>query len=117
VLLTIQVDSVAKIGQNDTVIPANVAQAVNFYQTKGLLHGRPEIRAADPARTEIIGNFRFEYRTNPLACAEYPWFDRVFVKSHTEIECDPIVWTQVEDLIRLQLPPTRKNGAAQRTIQ
>jgi hypothetical protein len=117
VLLTIQVDSLAKIGQNDTVIPANVAQAVNFYQTKGLLHGRPEIRAADAARTRIIGNFRFDYRSNPLRCAQYPWFDRIFVKPHTEIECDPTVWNQVEDLIRLQLPPPRENGAAQRTIR
>lgn len=117
VLLTIQVDSVSKIGQNDTVIPANVVQAVNFYQTKGLLHGRPEIRAADATRTEIIGNFRFEYATNPLDCAEYPWFDRVFVKPHTEIECDPTVWTQVEDLIRMQLPPAAESGTAQRTIR
>jgi len=117
VLLTIQVDSVAKRGQNDAVIPANVVQAANFYQTKGLLHGRPEIRATDPARTQIIGNFRFDYRTNPLDCAKYPWFDRIFVKPHTEIECDPTVWDQVEDLIRMQLPPPKENGIARRAIQ
>jgi len=35
VLLTIQVDSVTKVGQNDAVIPANVAEAANFYQTEG----------------------------------------------------------------------------------
>src|SRR5580658_2340594 len=40
VLLTIQVDSVAKSGEDDSVIPANVAQAINFYQSDGLLHGR-----------------------------------------------------------------------------
>src|SRR5947209_15774931 len=39
VLLTIQVDSISKIGQNDEVIPANVAQAANFYQPNGILHG------------------------------------------------------------------------------
>ena len=44
VLLTIQVDSVSKIGQNDSVIPANVGQAVNFYQPDGIIHGRPQIR-------------------------------------------------------------------------
>jgi pimeloyl-ACP methyl ester carboxylesterase len=49
VLLTIQVDSISKIHQNDAVIPANVAQAANFYQPDGLLHGQSEIRAADPA--------------------------------------------------------------------
>lgn len=117
VLLTIQVDSVSKKGQNDIVIPANVAQAANFYQTRGLLHGRPEIRAADAARTRIIGNFRFDYQLHPLSCAQYPWFDRLFVKPHTEIECDPVVWTQVEDLIRSDLPPARENRPARRTIQ
>jgi len=117
VLLTIQVDSVAKIGQNDTVIPANVAQAVNFYETNGLIHGHPGIRAADAARTKIIGNFRFEYKKNPLVCSQYPWFDRLFVKPHTEIECDPTVWTQVESLIRLNLPPTARSGPGPRPIR
>lgn len=105
VLLTIQVDSISKIGQNDAVIPANVAQAANFYQSKGLLHGRAKIRAADAAHTEIVGNFRFDYAANPLRCEEYPWWDRVLVKAHTEIECDPNVWNQVEALIRSKLPP------------
>src|SRR6266702_931139 len=38
VLLTVQVDSISKIRQNDAVIPANVAEAANFYQPSGLLH-------------------------------------------------------------------------------
>ena len=112
VLLTIQVDSVAKIGQNDTVIPANVAQAVNFYQSKGLIHGRSEIRAADATRTEIIGNFRSDYGPRPLTCSQYPWWDRVLAKSHTEIECDPKVWDQVETLIRSKLPPVIGQASA-----
>jgi hypothetical protein len=105
VLLTVQVDSVAKRGENDKVIPANVAEAANFYQPDGFLHGQPEIRAADPARTRIIGNFRFDYKANPIRCDQYPWYDRFFVKTHTEIECDPRVWTQVESLIQSRLPP------------
>jgi hypothetical protein len=104
VLLTVQVDSVAKPGENDQVIPANVAEAANFYQLNGFLHGEPQIRAADPARTHIIGNSRFDYKTNPIDCKQYPWYDRLFMKSHTEIECDPKVWTQVESLIRSKLP-------------
>src|SRR5208282_259816 len=72
VLLTVQVDSVTKPGQNDKVIPASVAEAANFYQLDGLLHGQPEIRAADPARTSIIGNFRFDYKASLLKCSEYP---------------------------------------------
>lgn len=112
VLLTIQVDSVSKIGQNDTVIPANVGQAANFYQPNGIVHGRPAIRAADPARTEIVGNFRFDYKANPIQCEGYPWFDRVLVKAHTEIECDPKVWDQVESLIYSKLPPAARATAA-----
>ena len=108
VLLTVQVDSIAKRGENDKVIPANVAQAANFYQLEGLLHGQPQIRAADPARTRIIGNFRFDYKTNPIVCKQYPWYYRLFMKSHIEIECDPRVWTQVESLIRSQLPPPHR---------
>jgi hypothetical protein len=106
ILLTVQVDSVSKPGENDTVIPANVAEAANFYQLNGLLHGEPTIRAADPSRTRIIGNFRSDYKTNPIDCKEYPWYDRFFMKSHTEIECDPRVWTQVESLIHSRLPPS-----------
>ena len=92
VVLTLQVDSVSWPGGNDTTIPANVAQAANFYQSKGLLRGHHDIRAADPARTRIIGNFRFDYEKSSLNCAEYPWYDRIFVKRHTQIECDPAVW-------------------------
>jgi len=112
VLLTIQVDSISKANQNDMVIPTNVAQAANFYQTSGLLRGRPEIRAADPAHTQIIGNLRFNYKVLPVSCPLYPWFDRFFMKSHIEIECDPRVWNQVETLIRSKLPsPTRSASA------
>src|ERR1700730_3439313 len=112
VLLTIQVDSVSKIGQNDGVIPANVEQAVNFYQPDGVVHGRPRIRAADPERTEIVGNYRFDYKANPIRCDGYPWFDRILVRSHTEIECDPSVWSQVESLIHSKLSPEAPNTAA-----
>ena len=100
VLLTVQVDSVAKFYQNDAVIPSNVAQAVNYYQPDGFIRGRANIRAADPSRTRILGNFRFDYKSTPYACTEYPWYDQFFVKAHTQIECDPRVWKRVEDLIR-----------------
>jgi hypothetical protein len=103
VILTIQVDSVSKRGENDAVIPANVAQAVNFYQLDGVLHGQPKIRAANPERTRILGNFRSDYKTKPLSCGQYPWWDRVFMKPHIQIECDPAVWNQVELLIRSNL--------------
>lgn len=104
VLLTVQVDSVAKIRENDEVIPANVGEAANFYQSDGLLHGQLKIRAADEKRTRILGNFHFEYKTKGVRCDNYPWYDKVFAKYHTEIECDPAVWSQVESLIRSKLP-------------
>jgi hypothetical protein len=103
VMLTIQVDSVSKLGQNDAVIPANVLQAVNFYQLDGMLHGQSQIRAANPARTRILGNFRSGYKTKPFSCGQYPWWDRLIMKPHIQIECDPAVWTQVESLIRSNL--------------
>jgi pimeloyl-ACP methyl ester carboxylesterase len=118
VVLTIQVDSVHKIGEDDALIPANVSQAVNFYQLDGLLHGLPEIRAADPARTHILGNFRSDYKAKPMTCGQYPWYDRLIMKPHIQIECDPAVWTQVESLIRSNLslearvpPPNEVNSS------
>jgi len=105
VALTVQVDSVAKIHEDDAVIPANVVQAVNLYQTNGRLHGQHMIHAADPAHTHIIGNFRFDYTNSAYTCNEYPWYDRIFSKAHTQIECDPSVWKQVESLIRTEIRP------------
>jgi hypothetical protein len=113
VLLTLQVDSISRPGSDDMTIPANVAQAANFYQPHGFVHGHHDIRAADAARTRIIGNFRFDYQTSSLKCAEYPWYDRIFVKPHTQIECDPMVWAQVESLIRANLPQVTASESAQ----
>lgn len=104
VLLTIQVDSVSKMGKDDKLIPANVAQAVNFYQIDGLLHGQRQIVAADPSHTQILGNFQLDYKTNHVNCDGYPWFARMFMRPHIEIESDPKVWNQVESLIRSKLP-------------
>lgn len=103
ILLTIQVDSVSRFFQNDQVIPPNVSEAANFYQPDGVIHGESAIRAADPAHTKILGNFKFNYRGQPYKCAKYPWFDHYLVKAHTQIECDPNVWQQAENLIRQAL--------------
>jgi len=111
-LLTIQVDSVSKRGQDDGTIPANVGQAANFYQADGFIHGRAEIRAADASRTKILGNYRYDYKAHPLACEQYPWYDRVLMKAHTEIECDPDVWKRVEAMIRSKLPAPDKSAPA-----
>ncbi len=108
VLLTIQVDSVKAPGEPDSVIPPNVLRAANFYQSNGLIHGRSEIRAEDPSKTAVLGNFKFDYKAHPIDCPEFLWHERVFTKTHMEIACDPNVWAQVEALIRRQIQSTTR---------
>ena len=103
VRLTIQVDSVAKLWQSDSRIPANVDRAINFYQSEGLLHGRSTIRPADPDHTSILGNFRMTYKDHSINCDNYPWLVRVLSKPHHEIENDPGVWDRVGALIDYEL--------------
>jgi len=103
VLLTVQVDSVQKLGENDASIPPNVQEALNFYQTGGLLRGRRRIVAEDAGHTTILGNIRMRYRRRPAGCAGYPWYETTFARTHSEIECDPAVWNRIEDLIRGKL--------------
>jgi pimeloyl-ACP methyl ester carboxylesterase len=103
VSLTIQVDSVHKPGHEDTVIPSNVRNAVNFYQTRGSIHGRSRIRAADPGHTNIIGNFRMTYHDHRINCDNYPWLARHLNRPHHEIENDPRVWEQIATLIDSEL--------------
>jgi hypothetical protein len=117
VSLTIQVDSVTKNGEDDSLIPANVVEAVNFYQTRGILHGRTKISAADPSRTKILGSFRFTYEKEPTECRAYPWYDRLLFKGHTSIECDPHVWSQVEELIRTRLPAVAQRAQSGMTAR
>lgn len=105
VLLTVQVDSVAKPWQQDGVIPDNVAAAVNFYQSHGLIHGRSEIKAEDGTKTQILGNYRFDYRQHPVKCEATSWFDRTFTPSHMQSQCDPQIWNRVEDLVRERIEP------------
>ena len=113
VLLTVQVDSVAKFWQDDSVIPANVVEAVNFYQPHGLIHGRSRIAAADPAHTQILGNYLVDYRKTPVQCSvRASWFDHL-TPSHAQSECDSHLWSQVEDLVRQRLaPPTSTTASA-----
>ena len=98
VLLTVQVDSV---GFRDDEIPANVKVAANFYQhdPETAVHGRQEIRAADPARTTILGNFEFTYEWRSVDLANASWRRRLLGGSHTKMELDPVVWNQVEQYI------------------
>jgi len=109
VLLTIQLDIVGKHGERPSWIPSNVESAVNFFQTEGLLHGRPTITASEGSRTQIVGNFRMTYMNRPIKCDNYPWLARTFNKPHHEIENDPIVWSRIASLIDTEI--SRKSGS------
>lgn len=112
VLLTIQVESIAKTGHYDGSIPPNVANAVNFYQPDGLLHGCPAIAAVDPYRTKILGNFRMNYSDQPIRPGDSSWFARLFIMSHIQIEDDSHIWQQAAALIDKQFgQPTATNPA------
>ena len=105
VLLTVQVDSVAKLWQNDGVIPNNVVAAANFYQPHGFVHGRSEIHAADASKTHILGNYRFDYSRAPIRCEGTSWFDRAFMSNHIQSNCDPHLWDEVETLVEQRIQP------------
>ncbi|HSO74479.1 MAG TPA: hypothetical protein VLU47_06550, partial [Blastocatellia bacterium] len=97
VLLTVQVDSV---GRDDGVIPPNVLRAANLFQDNGwFIRGEPEIRAEDPAKTTIIGNFRFDYENKKIDISRVSWGKKAFRVAHTKMEYDPEVWDKVEQLI------------------
>jgi len=99
VQLTIQMDSIGKIGRDNSRIPSNVANAINFYQSRGPLQGLMEIVAANPAETTIIGNLHMTYEGLRINCANYPWYARTLNKPHHEIENDPRVWDLAATLI------------------
>lgn len=113
VALTIQVDSVRKMGQNDSSIPANVAKAVNFYQRRGLTPGRPQISAIDSTRTKMLGNFHMTYEHPEIRCDNYRWLSRSLNKPHHLIENDPRVWDKIMSYIDSELTPQPNVQAAQ----
>jgi hypothetical protein len=100
VLLTVQVDSV---GFKDQLVPANVREAVNFYQHDPLtIQGRDCIKAEDPQHTRILGNIRMSYLFRPYSSlneSDASWIRRVFGGSHAKMEVDPVVWMSVQALI------------------
>ena len=97
VLLTVQVDS---FGAHDEVIPDNVRAAANFYQTHLFtIRGEDKIRAADPNRTRILGNFEYEYPLWMVHTWPESWPRRIFGGAHARMEADPVLWARVEALI------------------
>jgi hypothetical protein len=97
VFQTVQVDSV---GRGDAIIPPNVLRAANLFQSNGwFIRGEPEIRAEDPTRTTIIGNFKFDYAHKKVDLSGVSWGKKAFRIAHTRMEYDQEVWVKVEELI------------------
>jgi hypothetical protein len=99
--LNLQIDSV---GRGDGEIPPNVQYAANLYQANGrFIKGENPIRAADPARTHILGNWEFDYDHPPgldISIDDLPWWKTIFRAAHAKMDRDHRVWDLVEKLIR-----------------
>ena len=95
----------AEIAYNNPLVKA--AYPAGTLPSKGAMrqHGRPKIVAADPSKTQILGNYRFDYRKNPVQCREFTWADRFFTPGHMQSECDPHLWGEVEDLVNRRIEP------------
>lgn len=113
--LTIQVDSINKGSGDDCLVPANVREAMNFYQTRSFLHGCSAIRPEDPSSTRILADGHFEYTELPLACRDYPWIARKFFSPHIAIECDPQLWSGIETEIRSRIDHAVDTGGQRLT--
>jgi hypothetical protein len=101
VALTVQVDSV---GVSDAAIPVNVARAANLFQHDSkLLHGRGEIRAQDPKKTVILGNFQYTYDGKWVDLSHARVGEQIIRTRHTKMEYDPEVWQRVEGFILEEL--------------
>ena len=98
VLLTVQVDSVSL---HDDVIPANVRAAANLFQRDGPpFMGRKCIRAEDPSRTRILGNFQYHYRSKRIDMSSASWKRKNLQGAHAKMELDPEVWARVDSFIQ-----------------
>ena len=96
-LLTVQIDSV---GRGDGLIPPNVRRAANLFQANGLfIRGEPEIRAQDPTKTTIVGNFEYDYRGKNIDLSHVSWWKKILRTAHAKMGHDPEVWARIEGLI------------------
>jgi len=96
VLLVVLVDSVGR----NRPIPPNVRAAANFFQRDSWpVCGPKRIRAEDPSRTTILGNFQWKYRHKNVDIHNEPWVRRFFVNAHEKMEFDPEMWSAVKKLV------------------
>ena len=102
VRLNIQIDSV---GFRDGKIPSNVKEAANLYQHElSPIRGQSHIKPEDPAKTRILGNWRYHYpREKIINTTEMPLGHRLILNPHLKMEFDPEVSAKVEELIATTL--------------
>ena len=109
VLLTVQVDS---FGLRDGKIPPNVHAAANFYQREILtFRGQDQIQAVDPSKTKILANIQFHYPPFlPSYSRPESWARRKLGGAHAKLEADPVLWAQVETMIRVAVAGSQLQG-------
>lgn len=54
------------------------------------------------SRTQILGNFRFDYAVQLAGCRSYSWFNRHIFKSHNAMDCDSHIWGEAAEQIRTE---------------
>lgn len=110
VLLTVQVDS---FGMRDGRIPPNVHAAANFYQKEILtFRGQDQIQAMDPSKTKILANVQFHYPPFlPSYSKPESWARRRLGGAHAKLEADPVLWAQVEMMIRAAVAGSQSQGS------
>ena len=91
-------------GENEAVIPPNVAKAANLYQSfVPSLRVPARIRAEDPQKTVILANQRFSAGGHWVDLSENTSGGPARPARHTAEDTDPIVWNRVEDYILAEL--------------
>ncbi len=112
VLLVAMIDS---YGSGDRIVPPNVQAALNIYQREHLfIKGESDMKAADPSKTRILGNYQRYYRFKGgwlLGNMDYEdeaWHRRIFLGSHLKIEYDEEVNRLLQQTILEQIPADRK---------
>lgn len=85
-------------------INRHAAAALNLYQRDpGPVQGEPHIKAVDPSRTTIAGNFRYFYFFRDVDMPDYPPIARKMGLAHWKMDNDPIVWKQAEMAILAEI--------------
>ena len=89
------------------LVPAAIMAiaAANLFQHDGPpITGRARIRAEDPSRTRILGNFRYRYWFTDVDMSSATWARKHLGGAHARMEQDPRVWAQAGRLIRQAIP-------------